>query len=61
VALTDRTFQAVAARTVACDRCQFFACSTPLDEKASSGLPLQPTDLPSLLTEQIAHLRPFLI
>ena len=35
---------------------------TPLrDEKASSGLPLQPTDLPSLLTEQIAHLCPFLI
>ena len=31
----------------------------PCDEKASSGLPLQPTDLPLLLTEQIAHLRPF--
>jgi hypothetical protein len=30
-------------------------------EKASSALPLKPTDLPSLLTEQIAHLRPFLI
>jgi hypothetical protein len=25
------------------------------DEKASSGLALKPTDLPSLLTEQIAH------
>jgi hypothetical protein len=31
------------------------------DEKASSGLPLQPTDLSALPTEQIAHLRPFLI
>ena len=31
----------------------------PCDEKASSGLPLQPTDLPLLLTEQMAHLRPF--
>jgi len=30
------------------------------DEKASSGLPLQPTDLPSLLTEQIAHFSPLL-
>jgi branched-chain amino acid transport system substrate-binding protein len=29
-------------------------------EKASSGLPLQPTDLPSLLTEQIAHFSPLL-
>ena len=33
----------------------------PASEKTSSGLPLKPTDLPSLLTEQIAHLRPFLI
>jgi hypothetical protein len=31
------------------------------DEKASSGLALKPTDLSALLTEQIAHLRPFLI
>ena len=27
--------------------------------QSRSGLPLQPTDLPLLLTEQIAHLRPF--
>ena len=31
------------------------------DEKAPSGLALKPTDLSALLTEQIAHLRPFLI
>jgi hypothetical protein len=30
------------------------------DEKASSGLALKPTDLPSLLTEQLAHLRPLI-
>jgi hypothetical protein len=30
------------------------------DEKASSGLPLQPTDLSALLTEQIAHFSPLL-
>jgi hypothetical protein len=29
-------------------------------EKASSGLPLQPTDLPSLPTEEIAHFSPLL-
>jgi hypothetical protein len=29
------------------------------DEKPSSGLALKPTDLSALLTEQIAHLRPF--
>jgi hypothetical protein len=34
--------------------------STPLDEKASSGPALQPTDLPSLLTEQIAHFSPLM-
>jgi hypothetical protein len=28
--------------------------------KLVSGLPLQPTDLPSLLTEQIAHFSPLL-
>jgi hypothetical protein len=28
--------------------------------RASSGLPLQPTDLSALLTEQIAHLRPLM-
>jgi hypothetical protein len=26
--------------------------------QSQSGLPLQPTDLPLLLTEQIAHMRP---
>jgi hypothetical protein len=30
------------------------------DEKVSSGLPLQPTDLSALLTEQIAHFSPLL-
>jgi len=37
------------------------AVRLPRDEKASSGLPLQPTDLSALLTEQIAHLRPLWI
>jgi hypothetical protein len=30
------------------------------DEKASNGLALKPTDLPSLPTEQIAHFCPLL-
>jgi hypothetical protein len=41
--------------------CQAPRWSFLRDEKASSGLALKLTDLPSLLTEQIAHLRPFLI
>jgi len=35
------------------------SCRLLRDEKASSGLALKPTDLSALLTEQIAHLRPF--
>ena len=41
-------------------RAELRAVHLPRDEKASSGLPLQPTDLPSLLTEQIAHFSPLL-
>ena len=62
--IDDRSHSVSGRFSISTTRGQHHVPSSTLDalrdEKASSGLPLQPTDLPSLLTEQIAHFSPLL-